>query len=71
MLGQDQRRLLRGFKYPSEREREAVAEGLHGAFEQAEVVFGFWGTELHYALIDAAGDGRQRPGEALATWRRG
>ena len=27
VLGQDQRRLLRGFKYPSEREREAVAEG--------------------------------------------
>ena len=53
VLGQDQRRLLRGFKYPSEREREAVAEGLHGAFDRAEVVFGFWGTELHYALIDA------------------
>jgi phosphoglycerate dehydrogenase-like enzyme len=55
LLGQDQRRLLRGFKYPSEREREAVAEGLHGAFERADVVFGFWGAELHRALIDAAG----------------
>lgn len=50
VLGQDQRRLLRGFKYPSEREREAVAEGLHGAFERADVVFGFWGSELHHAL---------------------
>src|SRR6185295_1587368 len=55
VLDQDQRRLLRGFKYPSEREREAVAEGLHGAFEQADVVFGFWGTELMYALGAAAG----------------
>ena len=52
VLGQDQRRLLRGFKYPSEREREAVAEGLHGAFDKADVVFGFWGTELHQALIE-------------------
>lgn len=54
VLGQDQRRLLRGFKYPSEREREAVAEGLHGAFERAEVVFGFWGNELHTALTYTA-----------------
>ena len=54
VLGQDQRRLLRGFKYPSEREREAVAEGLHGAFEHADVVFGFWGAELHSALGYAA-----------------
>jgi len=61
VLGQDQRRLLRGFKYPSEREREAVAEGLHGAFEHAEVVFGFWGTELHYALIDARAVGGNVP----------
>ena len=61
LLGQDQRRLLRGFKYPSEREREAVAEGLHGAFEHAEVVFGFWGTELHYALIDARSMGGNVP----------
>ena len=61
VLGQDQRRLLRGFKYPSEREREAVAEGLHGAFEHAEVVFGFWGTELHYALIDATAMGGNVP----------
>jgi phosphoglycerate dehydrogenase-like enzyme len=38
-----------------------VAEGLHGAFERAEVVFGFWGTELHYALIDAAGMGGNPP----------
>ncbi len=61
VLGQDQRRLLRGFKYPSEREREAVAEGLHGAFEHADVVFGFWGTELHYALIDATAMGGNVP----------
>jgi phosphoglycerate dehydrogenase-like enzyme len=54
VLGQDQRRLLRGFKYPSEREREAVAEGLHGAFERADVVFGFWGAELHSALASVA-----------------
>lgn len=61
LLGQDQRRLLRGYAYPSERERAAVAEGLHGAFDRAEVVFGFWGTELHYALIDAAGTGGNPP----------
>lgn len=54
VLAQDQRRLLRGFKYPSEGEREAVAEGLHGAFEHADVVFGFWGAELHSALASAA-----------------
>lgn len=53
LLGQDQRRLLRGYTYPSERERAAVAEGLHGAFDRAEVVFGFWGNELHTALTYA------------------
>lgn len=53
VLGSDQRKLLRGFKYPSEREREAVAEGLHGAFDRAEVVFGFWGADLHTALTYA------------------
>ncbi len=53
VLGSDQRKMLRGFKYPSEREREAVAEGLHGAFDRAEVVFGFWGADLHTALTDA------------------
>lgn len=53
MLGQEQRRLLRGFTYPSEREREAVAQGLQGAFERAEVVFGFWGAELHQAFTGA------------------
>jgi len=57
LLGQDQRRLLRGFKYPSEREREAVAEGLHGAFDRADVVFGFWGAELHSALTGAPAKG--------------
>jgi D-2-hydroxyacid dehydrogenase (NADP+) len=57
VLGQDQRRLLRGFKYPSEREREAVAEGLHGAFDRAEIVFGFWGAELSAALCGGA-DGK-------------
>ena len=66
MLGQDQRRLLRGFKYPSEREREAVAEGLHGAFERAEVVFGFWGTELTYALGAAAGHTALTPASAAS-----
>lgn len=61
LLGQDQRRLLRGFKYPSEREREAVAEGLHGAFERADVVFGFWGAELHQALTGATKAGGVAP----------
>jgi phosphoglycerate dehydrogenase-like enzyme len=65
VLGQDQRRLLRGFRYPSEREREAVAQGLNDAFERAEVVFGFWGTELHYALIDARAMGGNVPVETL------
>jgi phosphoglycerate dehydrogenase-like enzyme len=50
VLGRDQRQLLRGFKYPSERERAAVAEGLQGAFASADVVFGFWGAELHNAV---------------------
>ena len=54
LLGQDQRRLLRGYTYPSERERAAVAEGLHDAFDRAEIVFGFWGTELHFALTHDA-----------------
>lgn len=53
LLGQDQRRLLRGFTYPSERERAAVAEGLQGAFDRADIVFGFWGAELHQALVGA------------------
>ena len=57
LLGQDQRRLLRGAKYPSEREREAVAEGLPGAFARADVVFGVWGAELSAALSHAAPDG--------------
>jgi phosphoglycerate dehydrogenase-like enzyme len=61
VLGSDQRRMLRGFKYPSEREREAVASGLNDAFSRAEVVFGFWGTELHFALIDAARTGGTVP----------
>jgi len=50
VLGRDQRQLLRGFKYPSERERAAVAEGLQGAFAQTDLVFGFWGAELHNAI---------------------
>ena len=67
VLGQDQRRLLRGFRYPSEREREAVAEGLHGAFERAEVVFGFWGGELAAALRDASkAPAERRGGQAVA-----
>lgn len=61
VLGRDQRQMLRGFKYPSERERAAVAEGLGDAFSHAEVVFGFWGTELHYALIDARAMGGNPP----------
>lgn len=50
VLGKDQRQMLRGFRYPSERERAAVAEGLHDAFSRADVVFGFWGPELHTAF---------------------
>jgi phosphoglycerate dehydrogenase-like enzyme len=53
VLGKEQRQLLRGFRYPSERERAAVAEGLQGAFDRADVVFGFWGAELHRAFSDA------------------
>jgi phosphoglycerate dehydrogenase-like enzyme len=63
LLGQDQRRLLRGAKYPSEREREAVAEGLHGAFARADVAFGFWGAELSAALADGATGGKLRLGD--------
>jgi len=58
LLGQDQRRLLRGAEYPSERERQAVAEGLHGAFARADVAFGFWGAELSAALSDGAAGGK-------------
>lgn len=53
VLGSEERKLLRGFSYPSEGERAAVAEGLHGAFEAADVVFGFWGAELHQAFTGA------------------
>jgi phosphoglycerate dehydrogenase-like enzyme len=53
VLGSEQRKLLRGFSYPSERERAAVAEGLQGAFGAADVVFGFWGAELHQAFTGA------------------
>ncbi len=53
VLGRDQRQLLRGFQYPSASERANVAHGLQGAFEQADVVFGFWGAELHRAFSDA------------------
>ena len=53
VLGSEQRKLLRGFSYPSERERAAGAEGLHGAFGAADVVFGFWGAELHQAFTGA------------------
>ncbi len=53
VLGSEQRRLLRGVQYPSASERAAVAEGLHGAFERADIVFGFWGAELHRAFTDA------------------
>ncbi len=60
ILAPEQRQLLRG-KYPSESERAAVAQGLHDAFDRAEVVFGFWGTELHYALIDARAMGGELP----------
>jgi phosphoglycerate dehydrogenase-like enzyme len=60
VLAPEQRQALRG-RYPSESERAAVAKGLHGAFERAEVVFGFWGTELHFALIDAAAMGGNVP----------
>lgn len=52
VLGPQERQLLRG-KYPSELEREAVATGLSDAFQHAEIVFGFWGAELHSALTYA------------------
>jgi phosphoglycerate dehydrogenase-like enzyme len=61
VLGQQQRQLLRGFRYPSEGERAAVAEGLQGAFSQAEVVFGFWGAELHTAFTGAGAIGDVAP----------
>ncbi len=60
LLGSEQRKMLRGL-YPSESERANVAQGLHDAFDRAEVVFGFWGTELHYALIDARAMGGNVP----------
>ena len=60
VLAPEQRQALRG-RYPSESERAAVAKGLHTAFDHAEVVFGFWGTELHFALIDAASMGGDVP----------
>lgn len=60
ILAPEQRQLLRG-KYPSESERAAVARGLHRAFDRAEVVFGFWGAELHHALIDARATGGSAP----------
>ncbi|MBF6599907.1 MAG: D-2-hydroxyacid dehydrogenase [Dehalococcoidia bacterium] len=53
VLGSEQRRLLRGVQYPSASERANVAAGLHGAFAHADVVFGFWGAELHRAFTDA------------------
>ena len=53
VLGSEQRRLLRGAQYPSASERANVAEGLQGAFSEAEVVFGFWGAELHRAFTGA------------------
>ncbi len=56
VLGQEERRLLRGFTYPSQGERDAVAKGLHGAFERADVAFGFWGPELSAALGLRAAD---------------
>ncbi|MEX2246787.1 MAG: D-2-hydroxyacid dehydrogenase [Dehalococcoidia bacterium] len=61
VLGRDQRQLLRGFRYPSERERAAVAGGLHDAFSQAEVVFGFWGAELHQAFTGLGSLGEVAP----------
>jgi len=61
LLGSEERKLLRGFSYPSERERAAVAEGLHGAFERAQAVFGFWGAELHQAFTGAGSLGDVAP----------
>jgi phosphoglycerate dehydrogenase-like enzyme len=52
VLAPEQRQLLRG-RYPSESERAAVAQGLYDAFDRAEVVFGFWGAELHSSLTYA------------------
>ena len=64
LLGSEQRRLLRGL-YPSESERANVAQGLHDAFERAEVVFGFWGAELHRALIEARAMGGRVPAQTI------
>jgi phosphoglycerate dehydrogenase-like enzyme len=61
VLGSEERKLLRGFSYPSERERAAVAEGLHGAFSGADAVFGFWGAELHQAFTGAGSLGDVAP----------
>src|SRR5207244_692569 len=53
VLGKDQRQLLRNLHYPSERERAAVAEGVQGVFAGVDVVFGFWGAEMHAAFTGA------------------
>ena len=69
VLGSEQRKLLRGFSSPSERERAAVAEGLQGAFGAADVVFGFWGAELHQAFTGAGYVQRIVAGEPLLSFR--
>jgi D-2-hydroxyacid dehydrogenase (NADP+) len=57
VLGEAERRALRGL-YPSEAEAAAVREGVGGAFRDADVIFGFWGAQLH-ELFTGAGDIRE------------
>lgn len=52
VLGETERRALRGL-YPSEAEAAAVRQGVEGAFRDADVIFGFWGAQLHDAFTGA------------------
>ncbi len=54
VLGESQRRLLRG-AYPSQAEAAAVREGVAGAFREADVIYGFWGAQLHEAFTGMGG----------------
>ncbi|HXF52098.1 MAG TPA: D-2-hydroxyacid dehydrogenase [Dehalococcoidia bacterium] len=52
VLAETERRALRGL-YPSEAEAAAVRAGIEGAFRDADVIFGFWGAQLHEAFTGA------------------
>lgn len=52
VLGETERRALRGL-YPSEAEAATVRAGIEGAFRDADVIFGFWGSQLHEAFTGA------------------